>query len=343
MGNNSSLLVEENTPKYVFPTSFAQQRLWFLEKLQPGGTSYLIPWALRLRGPLNIAALQASLNEVVKRHEILRTTFAWQNGMPSQVVHGAMSISLPLSDLSQSVDREQEVFERARQEAHLPLDLELGPLVRAQLLRLAADDHVLLLTLHHIIFDGWSRRILVGELAAAYDAYCSGQPPTLAPPKLQYADYAVWQRKRFQGAVLEKHVSYWRERLAGIPSRLDLPVSRSRPLTQTFDGAKLPIRISSQLTEQLKSFSHERGVTPFMTLLAGFQTLLWRYSNQNDIVVGTPIANRNRAEIEEIIGLFTNTLVLRTQFSAGVNFDDVLAEVKETTLGAYEHQDLPFE
>ena len=342
-GNKSGQLVEGCTSKYVLPTTFAQQRLWFLDKLQPGGTSYLIPWALRVGGQLNLAALEASLNEVVKRNEILRTTFSWQEGMPMQVVHASMNIRLSLRDLSQSKDGEKEALELARDEAHTPLDLERGPLVRARLIRLAADDHLLLLTVHHIIFDGWSRRILVRELAASYEAYCSGQAPSFRPPKLQYADYAVWQRKRFQGSVLEKHLAYWRERLKGIPGRLELPFSRPRPLTQTFNGAKLAVAFSRELTKRLNCLSREQGVTLFMTLLAGFQSLLWRYSHQNEIVVGTPIANRNRAEIEEIIGLFTNTLVLRTNFSEQLNFRQVLAAVKETTLGAYEHQDLPFE
>jgi amino acid adenylation domain-containing protein len=341
MGNSSAQA--SAAAKYVFPSTFAQQRLWFLEQLQPGSTSYLIPWSLRISGKLNAEALEHSLNEIVRRHEILRTTFSFKDGAPVQVVAGELSVPMPTVDLSSSAKSEEEAQRLAREEARKPLDLEHGPLVRAQLLRLGEEEHILLLTMHHIIFDGWSRRILVRELAAMYDAFCSGKPSPLPEPKLQYADYAVWQRKQFQGANLEKQLSYWRQQLAGAPASLDLPTDRPRPAIQTFNGAKLPLSLSKEFVERLQSFSRERGVTMFMTLLAGFQILLSRYSNQDDVAVGSPIANRNRAEIEEMIGFFANTLVLRTQLSGEATFSDVLAQVKETALGAYAHQDVPFE
>jgi amino acid adenylation domain-containing protein len=341
-GNHSAQVSLGTSGTYVFPTTFAQQRLWFLEQLQPGSVSYLVPWSLQLSGKLNIEALGRSLNEIVRRHEILRTTFSWKDGMPVQVVTGS-SIPLPLLDLSAASSPEKEAQRLSREEAHRPLDLERGPLVRARLLRLGPEEHVLLLTMHHIIFDGWSRRILVRELAVLYEAFCSGQMSPLSPPKLQYADYAVWQRKQFQGAYLEKQASYWKEQLAGIPARLDLPTDRPRPAVQSFNGAKLPLALSAELTGRLNEYSRERGVTLFMTLLAGFQALLARYSNQDDIVVGSPIANRNRAEIEEMIGFFANTLVFRTRFSADLSLNSLIARVKETALGAYAHQDVPFE
>jgi len=340
-GNNSGHA--STTAKYVFPATFAQQRLWFLEQLQPGSASYLIPWSLRIQGQLNAEALQRSLNEIVRRHEILRTSFSWKDGAPVQVVTSELSLAMPVRDLSSSPNREQEVQKLALEEARKPLDLERGPLVRAQLLRLGAEDHILLLTMHHIMFDGWSRRILVRELAALYEAFGAGKPSPLPEPKLQYADYAVWQRKQFQGVKLEKELSYWRQQLAGAPASLDLPTDRPRPAMQTFSGAKTPFSFSKEFNEKLQTFSRERGVTAFMTLLAGFQILLSRYSNQDDVVVGTPVANRNRAEIEEMIGFFTNTLVLRTRLSGEATFAEVLAQVKETALGAYAHQDVPFE
>jgi amino acid adenylation domain-containing protein len=327
----------------VFPATFAQQRLWFLEQLQPGGTSYLIPWSLRINGNLKVEALGRALNEIVRRHEILRTTFSFKDGAPVQVVAAELCVPMPVLDLSSGAAREEDTKRLASEEANQPLDLERGPLVRAQLLRLGAEEHVLLLTMHHIIFDGWSRRIFIRELAALYEAFGAGRTSPLAEPKLQYADYAVWQRKQFQGANLEKQLSYWRQQLAGAPASLDLPTDRPRPAIQSFNGAKLPLSFSKDLSEKLQAFSRERGVTMFMTLLAGFQVLLSRYSHQDDVVVGTPIANRNRAEIEEMIGYFANTLVLRGKVSREATFTEFLSQVKETALGAYANQDLPFE
>ena len=342
-GTNSAQGVADAAPTYVFPTTFAQQRLWFLEQLQPGGTSYLIPWALRITGKVNAEALERSLNEIVRRHEILRTTFTWKDGIPVQVVHGSLTVPFPVHDVSASPNPMAAAEKLARDEAHKPLNLERGPIIRTQLIRMADEESLLLITVHHIIFDGGSRRTLVRELAAFYDAYRNGRTVSLPMPKLQYADYAVWQRKQLQGAGLEKRLEYWRKQLEGSPASLDLPTDRPRPAVQTFNGAKLEVVFSKDLVDKLNAFSRSQGATLFMTLLAGFQTLLSRYSNQDDITVGTPIANRNRAELEDMIGFFANTLVMRTKFAEGATFRDVLAQVKETTLGAYDHQDLPFE
>src|SRR5215472_5955283 len=237
-------------PVCIFPTTFAQQRLWFLEQLQRGGASYLIPWILRATGKLNVDALAHSLNDVIARHEILRTTFSWKDGMPVQVVHGSLTIALPVRDLTRSANPLLEAERLAREEAQTPLDREHGPLVRAQLLGLAPEDHILLLTVHHIIFDGWSRQILVRDLAACYEAYNSARTPALPPPKLQYADFAVWQRKLFQGPNLEKHLSYWRKQLDGIPASIELPTDRPRPQLQTFKGARVSIAIGRELSEK---------------------------------------------------------------------------------------------
>ena len=328
--------------EFAFPTTFAQQRLWFLEQLQPGSTSYLVPWSIRIEGALNVPALERGLEEIVRRHEILRTTFQWRDGMPMQIV-GASSFSLPLLNLSGLHDPEARAAELAAAEARLPIDLERGPLFRGQLLRIGPQLHILLLTTHHITFDGWSRRILIQELSSLYEAFCSGGKSPLPAPELQYADYAVWQRQHFSGAPLEKQVSYWRKQLAGMPASLDLPTDRPRPAVQTFNGARVPVTFSKELTEDLNTFSRQQGATLFMTLMAGFQALLARYCLQDDVAVGIPIANRNRAELEDIIGFFANTLVIRTKLLRDANFQRVLAQVRETALDAYAHQDVPFE
>ena len=226
----------ENT--YVFPLTFAQQRLWFLEQLEPHATAYLIPWSIRMNGALNADALRNSLNEIVRRHEILRTTFSSVDGQPSQVVAPSLYIPLPVVDLSQFAEREKQAQQLAAGEAQTPFDLKTGPLVRAQLLRLGEEDHILLLTMHHIMFDGWSRRILVRELATLYEAYCGGKPSPLRDLNLQYADYAVWQRNNLQGQILERQLAYWRAQLAGAPASLDLPTDQPRPAVQTFRAVR---------------------------------------------------------------------------------------------------------
>jgi hypothetical protein len=325
--------------------SFSQQRLWFLDRYQPNSSVYNVPSALRLRGSLDIGALEQSLNEIIRRHESLRTTFTIEGGEPVQVIAPPVSLSLPLVDLSdrRESQREEEALGLAREEAEWPFDLVQGPLFRSKLLRLGKDDHVLLLTMHHIVSDGWSMGVLHRELSVVYRAFCRSESSPLAELPIQYADFAVWQREWLQGEVLESQLSYWKKQLEGIPAVIDLPTDRPRPAVQSFRGKRQSIKLSKELMQGLKALSRKEGVTLFMTLLAAFQTLLYRYTGQEDIVVGSPIANRNRTEIEGLIGFFVNTLVLRSNLSDNPSFRKLLARVRQTALEAYEHQDLPFE
>ena len=325
--------------------SFAQQRLWFLDQLEPGSNAYNIPAALRLQGELNAKALEQSLGEIIRRHEALRTTFAVVAGEPVQVINKAQPYSLPIDDLSELPEAERESKWRvlAGEEARQAFDLQSGPLLRARLLRLGAADHVLLYTMHHIISDGWSMGVLIRELTTLYEAYTKGEESSLAELSIQYADYAQWQRQWLQGEVLEQQLDYWRQQLTGAPPLLELPTDFPRPAIQSSRGAHLPLSISPELTASLTELSRQSGVTLFMTLLAAFQTLLYRYSAQQDILVSTGIANRTRAETEPLIGFFVNTVVLRTDFSDNPSFTQLLQRVREVTLGAYAHQDVPFE
>ena len=327
------------------PLSFAQQRLWFLDQYEPNSSVYNIPSALRLKGSLDIAALEQSLNEIVRRHESLRTTFAAVDGEPLQLIAPALRMSVPITDLTHhsASDREHEAQRLATEQAREPFDLSQGPLLRVLLLCLGQDDHVLVLSMHHIVSDGWSRGVFYHELSMLYQAYTQGNPSPLSELPIQYADFAVWQRQWLQGEVLEDQLSYWKKQLAGAPALLQLPTDRPRPAVQSYRGAVQSIELSQELTQGLQALSARQGVTLFMTLLAVFQTLLYRYTGQNDIVVGSPIANRNRAEIEGLIGFFVNTLVMRTDLSGNPTFKELLTRVRETALGAYTHQDLPFE
>ena len=328
---------------YVFPVTFAQQRLLFLNQLEPNSTSYSVPWSIRMTGELNVEALERSLNEIVNRHEILRTTFDVIEGQAVQIVGASLQLPLPVVDITSFPDVESEALAAAMNEARSPLDLKNGPLVRTKLLRLGPNDHVLLITTHHIVFDGWSRRILVSDLSALYDAYSAGLPSPLPELPLQYADYAVWQRTHLQGENLENLLNFWKQQLAGAPATLDMPTDRPRPAVQSFRGAVKSFAFPHTLSNEVANASRRFGATPFMTLLAAFQVLLSRYSGQNDIVVGAPIANRNRAEIEGVIGYFANTLALRTSVAGDPTFRDLLKRVKDSALGAYAHQDMPFE
>ncbi|HEY0607350.1 MAG TPA: amino acid adenylation domain-containing protein, partial [Herpetosiphonaceae bacterium] len=327
------------------PLSFAQQRLWLLQQLTPDDASYNIPLALQLAGHLDVAALHASLNLIVARHEVLRTTFGLRDGEPVQQIAPTLALALPLIDLSDlpAAERERQVVELARAEAQQPFDLQRGPLLRAALLRLAPDEHRLLLTLHHIAADGWSTSILIRELSAAYTAYHSGAAPALPGLPIQYADYAVWQRGWLQGDVLDRQLSYWRQQFAGPIPVLDLPTDYPRPATIAFGGAEHTLRIDPELTAQLHALSQREGATLFMTLLTTFEVLLYRYTGQTDLVVGTPIAGRATPEVEPLIGFFVNMLALRADLSGSPPFRDLLARVRESCLAAYAHQDLPFE
>jgi len=330
---------------YAFPLTFVQQRLWFLAQLEKEAASYNVPWAMRIEGALDIALLERTLSEIVARHETLRTTFTLAGNEPVQVVHPAAPVKLPITDISglQKTDREAEAKKLAQDEAVRPMDLVRGPLLRTSLIRLGGQEHILLLTLHHIVFDAWSRRIFVRELGTIYEALSAGKPSPLPELQLQYADYAVWQRGQLSGNTLERHLAYWRKQLEAAPSHLELPTDRPRPAAQSFAGAVCAWKAPAELVQQLTALSRTAGTTLFMTLLAAFNVLLAKYSGQEDVVIGTPIANRNRAEIEALIGFFTNTLVLRTDVSGDPTFLELLPRVKETALGAYAHQDMPFE
>ncbi len=329
----------------VFPASFAQQRLWFLSQLEPDSASYNTALAVRLRGPLNREATAESLNEIVRRHEVLRTTFDEVDGELVQVIAEDRPMDLPVVDFSlePSSERQTLAAEAARADAHRPFDLRTGPLMRMRLLKLGPQDHVLVITLHHIVCDGWSSQILAREFVALYEAFNAGLLSPLPPLPIQYADYAVWQRGWLQGPVIEERLTYWKEKLKGRLPVLDLPTDRPRPAVQSDRGARFPFSVSRALTDRLHVLSRRQGATLFMTLAAAFQVFLMRYSGMEDFCIGTPVANRPKRETESLIGFFANTLVLRADLSGNPPFADLLARVQETVLGAQVHQDLPFE
>ncbi len=337
------------------PLSFAQQRLWFLDQLEPDSPLYNLPEALRCDGPLDVGALERSFAEIVRRHEALRTTFVKVEGVPRQVIAREASFSLPVVDLSAlpEAEREAEAQRFADADAQRPFDLARGPLFRVTLLKLAADDHVVVRTVHHIVSDGWSDGVLATELSALYTAFVAshdgggpqtpGLPSPLPPLPVQVADHAVWQRAVLTNAALRGQIDYWKEKLRGAPAAIDLPADRPRPPLQTTAGRDHPVRFSRELVAGLTALSRREGVTLFMTLLAAFQVLLQRTTGQDDVVVGSPIAGRTRPEMEGLIGFFVNTLVLRTDLGGDPTLRDLLARVREVTLDAYAHQDVPFE
>ena len=323
--------------------SFAQERLWFLHQMEPESFAYHLFTGIRLHGPLNVARLEQILREIVRRHEILRTTFETVDGRPRQRIRSA-DYSLSVVDLSTLHDHERAAaVERLTTEtARKPFDLANGPLLRSKLLQLGAEEHVLLLTMHHIISDGWSSTVLVREVAALYEAFGAGLPSPLPELAVQYADYAMWQRDWLRGEVLEDHLAYWRRQLAGAPP-LELPTDRPRPAVQTFNGAAASFALSKDLSADLAALSRRAGTTLYMTLLAAFALLLSRYSNQTDVVLGGDTANRTRVETEGLIGFFVNMLVLRLDLDGNPSFTELLRRVREVTLNAYAHQELPFE
>ncbi|HEV2764076.1 MAG TPA: condensation domain-containing protein, partial [Pyrinomonadaceae bacterium] len=327
------------------PLSFSQQRLWFLDQLEPGSALYNVPSAVRLQGELNVAAFGRALEEIVRRHEALRTTFAVIEGRGVQLVSPAAALQVPLVDLAAlpADSREAEVKRLAREEAARPFDLSAGPLFRAQLLRLSSSEHVCLLTMHHIVCDRWSLGILTAEIGELYQAFAAGRPHALPELPIQYADFAQWQREWLDGEVLEEQLAYWRRKLAGPLPVLQLPADRPRPALQTHRGATHPLSLPEDLVAQLKSLGRQHHCTLFMTLLAAFDALLHRYTGQEDIVVGSTVSGRNRAEVEPLIGFFVNTLVLRTDLSGDPSFAELLGRVREVCLEAYAHQDVPFE
>ncbi|MEB3827148.1 amino acid adenylation domain-containing protein [Phormidium sp. CCY1219] len=327
------------------PLSFAEQRLWFLDRLQEGSVTYNEQEALHLSGSLQVEALQAALQEIVRRHESLRTNYQAVDGSPVRVISPQMDLKMTEVDLQHvpPEERLKEVQRLGDRDIRQPFDLANDPLVRVTLLQLAADDYVLLLTMHHIITDGWSRGVLCHELEALYGAYVLGNPSPLPPLPIQYADFASWQRQPTIADAIAPQLDYWKQQLAGVLPILELLTDYPRTTIQNSRGGKAFFECGAQLTSRLKQLSQEAGVTLFMTLFAAFATLLYRYSSQEDIVVGTPIANRNRSEIEGLIGFFVNTLVLRTQFAGNPKFTDLLQQVRQTALDAYAHQDVPFE
>jgi len=327
----------------LMPMSYSQERLWFISQLQPGSSAYNAPTTLRLKGAVKMLALEQALSELRRRHESLRTTFALVEGKPAQLIADAETSTLPVVNLEGLPERESLAERLAAEEAWRPFDLERGPLLRITLLRLDERDHVLLLTMHHIISDGWSMTVLFREMAALYEPFAGGSKDQLPDLTIQYPDFAVWQREWLQGEVLEAHLDYWRGQLGGRLFKLDLPTDRPRPEIQTQRGASHPIDLPTRVSKQIVDLSHKAGVTPFMMLLAAFQVLLYHYTGNDSIPVGTSIANRNRAETEGLIGFFVNTLVLCADLSGDPTFFEALRRVREVTIEGFAHQDLPFE
>ncbi|HEX4497401.1 MAG TPA: amino acid adenylation domain-containing protein, partial [Thermoanaerobaculia bacterium] len=334
----------------AFPVSAAQQRLWFLDRLEPGSPLYNLPAAFEVTGRLDVAVLAAALREIVRRHEALRTRFAMGPAGPVQVVHptgvgGELPFAFATADLRSlpAQDRRAEAWGRATQESRRPFHLSRGPLLRTLLLRLADEEHLVVLTLHHVVSDGWSMGILVREIAALYPAFAAGVPALLPELPLQYADFSVWQRAWLNGGALDTQLAFWRERLAGAPLTLELPTDRSRPAVATVRGAQAPVRLAPPLVHRLRETARAEGGTLFMVVLAAFELLLHRWADQDELLVGSPIANRNRPQIEGLIGFFVNTLVMRGDLRGEPTFAALLAGVRATALAAYAHQDLPFE
>ncbi|HEY0365245.1 MAG TPA: amino acid adenylation domain-containing protein, partial [Pyrinomonadaceae bacterium] len=323
------------------PLSFAQERMWFLNQLENDSPFYNVPGAFKLTGPLDVSSLQKAFERITLRHEAFRTTFSVINNKPVQVIGDAPAVQFTMCSLEDVAPEavEGDLQRLGQDEAREPFDLARGPLLRVKVARLSASEHVVFVTTHHIVSDGWSLGILMRELATAYE----NPSEPLAELPIQYPDYAIWQRQWLERDLLDRQLSYWKNQLQGVPTVLELPKDRPRPLVQTFNGARHSVGLSKQTTEALKELSHSEGVTLFMTILAAYQTLLFRYTGQENIIVGTPVAGRNAAELENLIGLFVNTLPLRTTLSGSVTFDQLLARVRETSLEAFANQDLPFE
>lgn len=328
-----------------FPASFAQQRLWFIDQLAPGKATYNLPAALRVLGKLDVKMLERALQEVSRRHETLRTRFVSIDGGPQQVIEDQIEIELPVVDLTSIADekeREAEALRLAEEEARAPFDLKHAPLMRGSLLRLGELEHVLLFTMHHIISDAWSMGVLIEEVSVLYDAFSRGRSSSLPELLIQYADYSEWQREWLEGGVLEEQLAYWKEQLAGV-SVLQLPSDRPRPSTQSQSGAVYEFAVETRIAQQLVKLAKAQGATLFMVTLAAFQVLLYRYSGQQDIAVGTPTAGRSSNDMEKLIGFFINTLVLRGDMSGAPSFIELLQRTKEVTLEAFAHEDVPFE
>lgn len=327
------------------PLSFVQQRLWFIQQLEPDNVAYNIALALRLIGQLNIPTLERAFNEILQRHESLRTTFKTTESQPVQVISPPWQVNLRVVDLSplDEVTRSSEIALHRQHEVTTAFDMVQGPLWRAKVLRLYPEEHIVLFTAHHAISDGWSMVVLVQEMAQLYQAFLAGRPSPLPELPVQYADYAVWQREWLQGDVLAEQVDYWRNQLAGAPARLELPTDRPHTQNRTTDGATHSFTIARDVVAKLEGVSRSEKATPFMVVLAAFAALLSRFSGQEDVLMGTMISGRPRVELERLIGFFVNTIVIRVDVSGNPSFRELLRRVREATLGGYAHQDLPFE
>src|SRR5947208_2632751 len=327
---------------FAFPVSSGQQRLWFLEQFQPGSPLYNIPIAARLEGPLDAAVLEQAVNQIIRRHEILRTRFDLHNGEPVQIVAPALTLKLPVVDLRSQPQngRETEARRLSAEEARLPFDLKRLPLLRVKLLRLAANEHIFVLIVHHIIFDGWSLTLFFRELATITERLRAGNPAQLPDPPIQYADFAVWQRERLK--FVGPELAWWKKRLSGGLPTLELPTDRPRPAVQTYRGAVESLALPGSLHAALQSLSRQTSATLFMTLLAAFQALLQRYTGQEDVLVGSPAAGRNPTETEQVIGLFINTLVMRGDLAGNPTLRQLLDRVRAAAVDAYAN-DVPFE
>ena len=340
-----SEVIGKRPAQHTAPVSFAQQRLLFIDHLFPGSPSYNIPAGMRLRGPLKPAVLERCFQEEVNRHEALRTVFGFVNGEPVQQILPATRVRLPLIDLSVLPDDERESAARelAKREARQPFQLDRGPLVRLNLLRLSDDDHIAVLTMHHIISDAWSMDVFISELATLYEAFTTEQSAALPALPLQYGDYAYWQAQRSQETLFNTQLDYWKKQLEGVTALPRLTTDWPRPATQTFNGAQHTLFFDKEVLGQVQDLSRRTGTTPFIILLAVLKIVLHVFTGQTDIVVGTPVNNRRRVELEAVIGLFINTLVLRTDLSGNPTFAELIARVRDVVLGAHANQELPFE
>jgi len=325
--------------------SFSQEQLWFLDQLEPGSAVYNVPLSLRLRGPLDRGALEQSLNHLLRRHEVLRTTFVAEQGAPVPVVAAELKLELPPVDLThlRETERESEVQRRMRSAAALTFDLSRGPLVRAELFGLGPAEHVLLVVIHHIVFDGWSVDVLLRELTAGYTAFSAGHAPDLPDLPVQYADFAAWQRRQLNPETVEHHLNYWRQQLAQTPTTLDLPVDKMRPLVADQRGAQQSFTLPTELTVGLRKLGQQNDCTPFVILLAAFHVLLYRYARQEQILIGVPFAGRTGSEVENLIGFFVNSLPVKADFSQQPGFVQLLRQVRDNLWAAQEHQNFPFE
>jgi amino acid adenylation domain-containing protein len=343
-GQSPRPLVPQDRPAHL-PLSFAQSRLWLIDQLEGSSTEYNLPESVRLRGELDLEALKKTIEALIERHESLRTHFAIIGGHPVQVILPALTVDLPVEDLSHldKSARQGAVADAQRREWTLPFDLARGPLLRMKLLKLDEHEHVLLRSFHHIVFDGWSVGVFNREFMLLYEAFHEGQPNPLQPLPIQYADFTLWQRSCLDEQAIKDHLAYWRQQLAGIPEQLELPHDHARGSRQTFAAGIYTLHFPAELESSLRQISQLRHATLYMSLLSGIAILLQRYSNQHDIVVGSPIANRQEAQLEQLIGFFVNSLVMRVQVDPAASFSSLLAAVQKTTLDAYAHQDLPFE